>query len=150
MLLCSMLLMLSPVNAKKGDTSASPTNADETSAPSPEIQAEIPNDGDSKKFAKSLIALTIKNFRPISDALVYETLTFNPDNTWTTEASVEIMDEKMECVESGTWAMDPAESAKVASMTWTVNSTDCPAREAPQDIRLKVTIQGENIQVAFR
>jgi hypothetical protein len=148
MILCSFLLMLSNAIAKKGGDVATESSA--TTAAATTVEANVPSDNNSKKFAKALVGLNITKFRPISDGLVYDTLKFSPDNTWQAEAAIEIMDEKMECVEKGTWTMDPAESSNVASMTWKIESTDCPARTAPEQIRLKVTIQGSGIQVAFR
>ncbi|MEC8382157.1 MAG: hypothetical protein VXZ96_17635 [Myxococcota bacterium] len=150
MTLYTFMLLLSSANAKKGGGDAAQASNTASANQSTAAVADVPADGDSKKFAKALVGLNITNFRPISDGLVYEKLSFSADNTWQAEAAVELMDEKMECIEKGTWTMDPAESSKVASMVWKIESTDCPARSAPEDVRLKVTIEGSGIQVAFR
>ena len=150
MILYSFMLLLSVAEAKKGGDAAATASEASTSPAAPAVEADVPSDNNSKKFAKSLVGLNITNFRPISDGLIYEKLNFNADNTWQAEAAIEIMDEKMECIEKGTWTMDPAESSSIASMVWKIDSTDCPARTAPDEIRLKVTIAGSGIQVAFR
>ena len=150
MFLYTFMLLLSSANAKKGGGDAPESTDAATTSASTAVEADVPSDGNSRKFAKSLVGLNITKFRPISDGLIYDTLTFSTDNTWQAQAAIEIMDEKMECIEKGTWRMDPAESSNVASMVWTIDSTDCPARTAPDEIRLKVTIEGNGIQVAFR
>lgn len=149
MILYSFILLFSVAEAKKGGD-APPATASTAAPATPEIEADVPSDGNSKKFAKALVGLDITKFRPISDGLIYDKLTFNADNSWEAQAAVEMMDEKMECIEKGTWTMDPAESATIAIMTWKIDSTDCPSRTAPDEIRLKVTITGNGIQTAFR
>ena len=54
---------------------------------------------------------------------------------------VEIMDEYVDCEESGTWTMDPADSESTASMTWQLEKTSCPGREGGKEIRVKITIE---------
>jgi hypothetical protein len=107
---------------------------------------KIPDDGDSRKFAEALLETTITGFRPSDSGggkFEYNTLSFSADNTWKADGYVEIMDERMECTESGTWEMEPAESAKTATVAWTVAQTDCPSRESGTSLRVVMTL-GKN------
>ncbi len=104
---------------------------------------DIPGDANSKKFADKLLGLTISNWSPDDSGEVkfsYSNLTFSADNTWKAAAYVAIMDERVDCKETGTWSMDAAESANTASMTWSIDKTTCPGREAGRELRLEMSI----------
>ncbi len=112
-------------------------------APAAEAAPDTPGDAASVKFGKRLLEANISNFRP-SDAggakFLYTSLRFQADNTWKAEGYVEIDDERMECVETGKWSMEPAESDKVAVVAWSVDKTDCAGRDAGASLRAKVSI----------
>ena len=116
-------------------------NATETAAPvaAPKkktVAQNVPDDKVSKAYAASLLDTVGTGFSPNAAGLTYTKLTFAADNTWHADGVVAIMDEEMDCVETGTWMMDPAKSETAANMSWTVTSTDCPSRVAPIEMRL--------------
>ncbi len=105
---------------------------------------EIPSDSTSGKFAQRLLAVEISDWSPADTGEVgfkYKSLTFSSDNSWVAPGRVEIMDEYVDCEESGTWTMDPADSESTASMTWQLEKTSCPGREGGKEIRVKITIE---------
>jgi hypothetical protein len=143
------LLFAAPAMARKKkdkDPSVEPA-AVEQSTP------DVPDDANSKKFASSLIKTAIENFTP-SDAsgatFKYAKMTFSGDNQWTADAFVEIQDERMECVERGGWTLEPAESASVGTVSWKVEQTDCPGREAGSTTRAEFTISKSGVDAVFR
>ena len=145
-------LLVNTADAKKnkgGD--AEPVNSESTDAKSEKL-GDVPSDGTSKKFAKKLLDTDINNFSPDAEGLRYNKMTFNADNTWIANAVVSVMDEEMECQESGAWTMDPAKSNTVANMDWSITKTDCPTRQAPMDLRVEVTLvdTSSGINVNFR
>jgi hypothetical protein len=117
-----------------------------------DAQSAVPDDADSRKFARALIELSVTDFRP-SDAsgadFVYSTLDFQDGNRWSAQGYVDAGEERMECTESGAWTMDPATSATSASMTWTLEKTNCPSREAGSEARVEVNLEN-GFNVAFR
>ena len=147
-LFLSVLLNVADAKKKKG--------GEDSSAPSAESQSDklgdVPSDATSKKFAKQLINTRVTNFSPDAEGLRYNTMTFSGNNTWTTEAVVHVMDEEMECTESGTWMMDPASSDTVANMNWVIDSSNCPTRQPPINLRVEVTLvsSAAGIHVNFR
>ncbi|MFT4975013.1 MAG: hypothetical protein ACI8S6_000899 [Myxococcota bacterium] len=140
-----MMCLMALGCGKKETTTAAPVQA----APVP----ETPGDAKSKKFAESLIALDITTFRPLeagsSAKFIYNTLSFEPDNTWSGDGYIEISGETLECIESGTWSMEPAETNTIAVMTWAVAKTDC-INQTEGDRRYRVTIADGDINVQFR
>lgn len=128
---------------------------DKDAAESPAATAtpDVPDDGNSKKFASQLIETAIANFSPSDGGgatFKYSTLAFVGDNTWKADAYIEIQDERMECVESGGWTMEPAESSTVGTVTWKVESTDCPGRESGGQTRALLTLSKSGIDAIFR
>lgn len=119
-------------------------------AAGPDLSAmNVPDDGNSRKFAEALIGVRIEGFRPSDSGgakFEYNTLSFEADNSWNAAGYVEIMDERMECTESGTWSMEPAESAKTATVAWTVSKTDCPSRESGVELRAVMTLGKSGIE----
>ena len=139
-----LLASLSLAEAKK---SKSTDNATETAAPvaAPKKKAvaqNVPDDKVSKAYAASLLDTVGTGFSPNAAGLTYTKLTFAADNTWHADGVVAIMDEEMDCVETGTWIMDPAKSETATNMSWTVTSTDCPSRVAPIEMRLELILTG--------
>lgn len=144
----SMNILLSVLVLSCGNKPPATTTAPAQAA----ITPDTPGDADSETFARKLIDMNITNFRPMSTGsgrFVYNTLQFQGDNTWRGEGYIEIAGEQMDCAESGTWSMEPAESATIAVMTWTVAATDCINQEQG-DRRYRVTIQGNDFSVENR
>lgn len=148
----SLLLTLTGCGDKKpaasGGSSSGAAAAGVTEA------TKIPDDEKSRAFAERLIANPARDFKPTdnSDAqFVYRTLTFKPNNDWTAQADLTAQGEKVECVERGTWSMDPAMENDTATMEWKVEYTNCPGRPTTNIMRVKVSInQGGVYTVQFR
>lgn len=102
----------------------------------------VPKDKVSEAYAAALIETTGRGFSPNAMGLTYQTITFAADNSWSADGVVSVMDEEMDCIEKGTWMMDPAQSETSANMTWTITSTDCPSRVAPIEMRLQLILTG--------
>ncbi len=136
-------LQISEAKKSKGtDEAVSPASVeDKPSKKKTKIQ-NVPNDKVSEAYAEALIETTGRGFSPNAMGLTYETITFAADNTWSAEGLVSIMDEEMDCIEKGTWMMDPAQSETSTNMTWTITSTDCPSRVAPIEMRLQLILTG--------
>ncbi len=119
------------------------------------INANIPQDANSQSFAKALLGLNITNFRP-SDAmggavLTYSSLSFRPDGSWHAAGQVAIGEDSMECNEQGSWSMEPADQATTATMTWSVETTDCAGRKAGTEQRVQMSILANGqYKVLFR
>lgn len=129
LLLFSLLFTAEAKKNKGGD------EAKTVEAPVAEVKKEtkagnVPDDKTSAKFAAKLLETTGRNFSPNAEGLQYKAITFSADNTFTAQAALVVMDEEMECTESGTWDMDPAKSNTIANMSWNITATDCPTREA--------------------
>ena len=129
-LIALALLVPSAADAKKKKKDVA---AEEPQA-APEVKPDVPDDRNSEAFADALVGLSIDRFSPTDSAsgakFLYTSLNFNADNTWRAEGYVEMMDEKMECTEVGTWSMDPAESSSKAAINLTITTTDCVSRES--------------------
>jgi len=136
--------------AKKKKKKASEEQTEESVA----YSDTLPSDGTSKKFAESLIETSIKDFKPtdaVGAKFVYNTLAFAPDATWKADGYVEMMDERMDCTENGTWSMEAADSADVATISWVVATTDCAGRDAGVEIRAQLTIGKDgSVDALFR
>lgn len=140
-----LLASLSLAEAKKSKSTDNTTegSADVPAAPKKKVEAQnVPDDKVSKAYAANLLDTIGTDFSPNSQGLTYTKLTFAADNTWHAEGLVAIMDEEMDCVETGTWMMDAAKSDSAANMTWTMTSTDCPSRVAPIEMRLELVLTG--------
>lgn len=117
------------------------------------LTGDYPSDAASQAFATSLIGLTIENFAAVDGVgakVMMTSLRFAGDNTWGASGYVDAGEERMECAERGTWTMDPASSRTEATITWTVESTDCIGRESGTQVRALLTINGDDVAIAFR
>lgn len=142
-----LLASLSLAEAKKSKSTETSSATNPTTAPAEKTKKKteaqnVPGDKTSKAYASTLLDTVGTGFSPNAMGLTYTKLTFAADNTWHAEALVSIMDEEMDCVETGTWLMDPATSETAANMTWTVTGTDCPSRVAPIEMRLELILTG--------
>ncbi|HCH65337.1 MAG: hypothetical protein CL927_13820 [Deltaproteobacteria bacterium] len=145
------LLVAGPALAGKKKKDKSPPPSE--SAPAAAVPT-TPDDAASKKFGGKLLKSTLRNFSPADTGgakFKYDAMTFAADNTWKAEAWVEFDEEKMECIESGKWTMEPAESDKVATVQWTVDKTDCAGRDAGAEVRAQLTLSKDgSIDAKFR
>ena len=152
-LFLSSLVFTAEAKKNKGGDETTSSNIESTTvSEKSSAKATVPSDKTSEKFAASLLNTTGKNFSPNAEGLRYNTITFAADNSFTANAVVAVMDEEMECVESGTWEMDPAKSADVANMSWVITATDCPTRTAPTNLRMELTLVSteSGFHAAFR
>ena len=120
-----------------------PPEAAPAASSQPETTMDVPIDAESRKFANSLTDLSIENWMPEDTGMAdfrYSMFSFSKDNTWGGAATLTIIDESVNCEESGTWSMESAESASTATITWVVQETDCPGREKGKSLRAKATI----------
>ena len=144
------LAFAGPALAKKKKKKDAATTTETASAAG---MPDVPDDGDSKKYAQKLMETEIKDFRPSDGAgakFEYTTMRFAADNTWMANGYVEIADERMECTEKGTWKMDPATSSSEATVTWTLDTTDCPGRDAGGEIRAVLKLTKSGVEAIFR
>jgi len=129
-------------------------DAPAASTPKAAAVPTTPDDAASKKYGVKLMSSTLLAFRPSDTGgatFQYDKMTFAADNTWKAAGWVEFDDEKMECTEAGKWTMEPADSDKVATVNWTVDSTDCPGREAGSEVRAQLTLSKDGtIDAKFR
>jgi len=135
---------------KKKKDAAAPEGIEAPAAAVP----TTPDDATSKKFGAKLMDAALSNFSPADTGgakFKYDKMVFQPDNTWKADGWVEFDEEKMECVESGKWSMEPAESDKVATVSWTVEKTDCAGRDAGAEVRAQLTLSKDGrIDAKFR
>ncbi|MDP6934835.1 MAG: hypothetical protein QGG40_18080 [Myxococcota bacterium] len=147
-------LALLPTLIACSSKQATPEAAADASGTAEAATTDAPDDAASKKFVGALMDLEIKDFRPKDAAgaiFEYASMSFNADNTWNASGFVEAQDERMDCAETGTWSMEPAESANTATMTWVVSETDCITRSIGEEVRIKLTITPDGgIKHAFR
>lgn len=139
-----------------GGTKAAPQAA---GAPAPAAAAapasgEFPSDAASRAFMSALTMMEIKNFAAVDSTegakVVFSTLRFQGDNTWSAQGYVDAGEERMECTEKGTWTMEPASSPKEATVTWVIDQTDCIGRENGASTRALFTLTADDVDVAFR
>jgi len=148
------LLVLLPTLLACGGSKAPPVAAAATSATTQEPgSGSFPTDSHSQTFVRSLTALDITNFAAVggnSASVIFSHLSFKKDNTWSAVGYFTADDEHMDCTESGTWTMDPAESDTVATINWIIGKTDCVTRTSGTETRAQITIVGDSIEVASR
>ena len=132
--------------ASSGDAAAATSS-------SSKLGDQVPSDGTSQDFAKKLVALDITNHKAVDGdgvKLVYAQLSFEGDGSWNANGAVEVMDEEMECTESGTWSMSPASSSTVASVEWTLGKTNCAGRDTGTVVRAEATLSKSGWDLKFR
>lgn len=125
-----------------GDKKEAPASSgDEAQKASSTAGVDAPKDKNSQEFVRNLIDHPVHNFSPSDTSglkFTYVTLTFAADNTWMALARLGEGDDSMDCKEMGTWTMDPAESATVATMEWKLTKSTCAGRPQANIIRAKV------------
>jgi len=149
-LLSTLLIGLTTACANK---QASTNAQTEASSSRSRVATQAPDDSNSQQFVQTLLSMNIDGFSPVDSGgakLVYNSFQFQSDNTWVASGYVEIIDERMECVENGTWSMEPATAPNVAKMVWVISQTDCPSREVDTRSQLLVTLSDNRIRVERR
>lgn len=134
--------------ASSGEAAASAS-----SSSSSKLGDQVPSDGTSQDFAKKLVALDITDHKAVDGdgvRLVYADMSFEGDGSWSANGAVEVMDEEMECTESGSWTMSPATSATVASVEWTLAKTSCAGRDSGTVVRAEATLSKSSWDLKFR
>ncbi len=150
-LLASCAALILACGEKKDPASSADAAEEAPAEASAETSSDLPQDKASKDFTKALAALEITRFSPTDDGVLkYDSMSFESDATWSAAAAVEIMDERMECTESGSWSMDPATSGTNAAITWSVDDTSCAGREPGDVQRALVDLSGGSFDVSFR
>jgi hypothetical protein len=77
--------------------------------------------------------------------LVYQTLDFDANGTWTGDAELLLAEDPFDCTESGTWQLEnegPSDP-NLGRVNMVMDSTDCPGREAPGKWKIEVRLQGK-------
>lgn len=136
-----------------GKTPSTTGAVDAASKAGKEAVSGAPQDAASQKFAAALVGLEISDFTPSDSGatFAYTDLDFEPDGTWAAKGLLEASFEKIECAESGSWSMEPAQSATTANVSFTVDQTDCPARESGLEQRMLFTINKDGtFETKFR
>jgi len=137
-----------------GEKAAPPASSASASPTITLINVEIPGDSDSMAFAKLLLQTTLTNFKPTDSSgakFVYKTMQFSNGNSWKAAAYIEMDDIQIDCEESGSWSITPAESATVAGVNWKVETTDCAGREAGGETRALMTLSKTGLtNIRFR
>jgi hypothetical protein len=145
----ALIILLLTSCAKGGET----TSSGQETQPSRQIGANLPSDSNSLDFIDGFVSLDIQDFRPGSSSgaiLTYANLTFRPDESWHANGSIRIGEDQMECSESGSWSMTPAESSTVATVTWTVDTGSC-SRSAGVEVRAQISLLDDGeYRVQFR
>ena len=143
-----VILMLALTGCPKSEEPAAPSSR------APQIGAHLPQDATSKAYVGNLVDTTITNFRPVEGGgavLNYDTMNFRPDGSRAAQGGVSIMEDTMECVEAGSWSMEPASSETVGVVSWTVDNTDCASRSPGSSTRAQITLEdGGRYKFQFR
>ena len=149
MTLLTTLALLVACGGKKAPVAA-PAAAAETPAVA---SGDFPNDAATRGFVQKLTSTEITNFTA-NDAggakVVLSSVRFSADNTWKASGFVDAGEERMDCVESGTWTSDPAVSPAEATITWVIGATDCIGRDKGYSTRALITIDGDRVDIALR
>lgn len=135
-----LTLLIASLLVACGDKEESETSA--VAEATADAVTVIPADKNSTAFGKKLLANDFKGMKPVEGdvKLTYNSLNFAPEGTWSAAGIVEIADEGMECMESGTWTMEPAVSDATATVAWTIDKTSCAGREAGGETRAELTL----------
>ena len=138
------LALVSPVAlAKKKKKKGDDAPAAEAAAPA----TNVPDDGDSKKFADALMAAKIEGFRPTDGEgakFEYDTLSFDAGNTWKAAGFVEIMDEKMECSSPAPGPWSPPRAPRSRPSTGRSPRRTAPGGQGPGEPRRAHRGQGRH------
>ena len=140
---------------KEAPEAAASSNASASRSASAAVTAEMPDSKEARNFANKLVETTVTNWEPTSSGsdtkFEYLSMTFQPDGTWGADAELEASFEKIPCKESGKWSIIEMSGSNSATMSWTIDSTNCPMREANQELRIQMELPKANDwQISFR
>lgn len=149
------LLLALPLLACGGQKAAPEPAAAAAAATAPSgPTGDFPDDAASRAFLAALTMMDIRDFSAVDSTegakVVFSSLRFQGDNTWSAQGYVDAGEERMECTERGTWTMEPAASPKEATVSWVIQQTDCVGRESGATTRALFTLTGDDVDVAFR
>lgn len=135
-----LTLLIASLLVACGEKEASETSS--VAEATAEAVTVVPTDKNSTAFGTKLMSNNFEGMKPVEGdvKLTYNSLKFSPEGTWAANGIVEIADEGMECIESGTWTMEPAASDSTATVAWTIDKTTCAGREAGGETRAELTI----------
>jgi len=154
LVLLALALVVPGAAAAKKKNKKKKGQEEEVAAPAPKkVATKLPGDANSKAFGEALMAATISEFAPPDTGVefFYETFDFAPGNTWTAKAYLDVAGDRFDCVESGTWSIDAADSKTVGPVNWTVTETNCPGRENGVETRAQMTIlEDGDVSYEFR
>ncbi len=102
----------------------------------------------SDTFIDNLVATEFINYDIAiggGGRLTYRTLTFKSDKTWTSDAMLRLAEDPFDCVESGTWQLEPQGNyeAQRGNVLIMMNATDCPGRTEPSKWKVDIRLQGK-------
>lgn len=77
--------------------------------------------------------------------LVYQTLDFEANGTWTGDAELLLAEDPFDCTESGTWqqVVEDTSDPNTGRIMLFMDSTDCPGRDTPKKWKVEVRLQGK-------
>lgn len=135
-----LTLLIASLLVACGEKEASETSA--VAEATSEAATVVPADKNSTAFGARLMSNNFEGMKPVEGdvKLTYNSLKFSPDGSWVANGIVEIADEGMECMESGTWTMEPATADNVATVAWTIAETNCAGRESGGETRAELNI----------
>lgn len=144
--LCTLVLVVAGCSEKKVESTVGAAVAEST-------RADVPADAASQAFAAVLMKNPLESFSPDDGggaSFKWSKLTFSSGNTWEAASVLSADGENIDCVESGKWSMDAAESASRATVQLQTESSNCPGRPGNKAYRLQMSREGSGWQVLFR
>lgn len=114
---------------------------------------KVPADADSRKFADHLVRNPLTNFSPTDGGAAgfkWTEVKFGPKNHWIAQAILTADGESINCVESGDWSMDKADSDHTATVALRTEKTTCPGRNDAAVYRMQMTWEKDDYNVVFR
>lgn len=77
-------------------------------------------------------------------SLIYETLRYHADRTWTASAVLSLAKEPYSCTESGTWQFEEGSplGPKTGRLMMVMTGTDCPGRSAQKKWKVEIRLEG--------
>jgi hypothetical protein len=134
-----------PVAAAAAEAAPASTSIDD---------AKLPADAASRAFAKRLLSTPIADFSPTEGggiSFTWTRVTFTGDNAWRAEGRMRDPEgESVSCTETGTWALEPAESETVAIVALAQAQGDCPGRPSTGTARYRLLAEGDGWKVQVR
>lgn len=150
--LLAVVALLSPAQAGKKPKKDVPVPSAEAPA-NPVAWGTFPDDAATRGFVQKLASSQIRDFAANDGEgakLIFTSLRFQADNTWSAEGYIEAGGEQVSCAETGTWTSEPATSPVEATITWTIGTTDCISRSKGDKTRALVKITKDDVEISLR